>query len=119
MSIEEKERKNELTVCGCVACGCVDANECKKKEKKEKKENYSKWVHADANALRANANECKEKRRKKKKTYLEWEHADGNVLCADGLVCRWCCMQMGCMGTWMVVAAEMVGADECKKKTKK
>ena len=23
------------------------------------------------------------------------------------------------MGTWMVVAAEMVGADECKEKTKK
>ena len=32
MSVEEKERKNELTV-----CGCADANECKKKEKKEKK----------------------------------------------------------------------------------
>ena len=26
MSVEEKERKSELT-----ACGCVDANECKKK----------------------------------------------------------------------------------------
>ena len=112
-----------------------------KKEKKEKrKENYSEWVHADANALCADANECKKKRRKKKK--LTWNgsmqtgmrcvrmvlHVDGlacgwscmqMVLRADGLACRWCCMQMGCMGTWMVVAAEMVGADECKKKTKK
>ena len=25
---------------------------------------------------------------------------------------------MGCMGTWMVVAVEMVGTDECKEKTK-
>ena len=78
---------------------------------------------------------AKKKEKKEKKTYLEWEHADGNalrvdglacgwscvqmVLCADGVACGWCCMRMGCMGTWMVVAAEMVGADECKKKTKK
>ena len=27
-------------------------------------------------------------------------------------------MRMGCMGMWMVVAVEMVGADECKEKTK-
>ena len=94
MSIEEKERKNELTVCGCVVCGCADANECKKKEKKEKKENYSEWVHADANALRANANECKEKRRKKKKLTWNGSMQTGMrcvwmVLHADGVACGW------------------------------
>ena len=52
MSVEEKERKNELT-----ACGCADANECKKKEKKEKK-TYSEWGHADANALHADGVVC-------------------------------------------------------------
>ena len=41
------------------------------------------------------------------------------VLRADGVACGWCCVRMRCMGTWMVVAAEMVGADECKEKTKK
>ena len=85
------------------------------KKREQKKKNYSEWVHANVNALRANANECKKKRRKKKK--LTWNgsmqtgmrcvwmvlHADGlacgwccvrMVLHADGVVCGWCCVRM-------------------------
>ena len=115
----------------------VDANECKKKEKKEKK-TYLEWEHADANVLRADGLACRWS------CVQMVLHADGlacgwscmwmvlradgvacgwccvrMVLCADGVVCGWCCMRMRCMGTWMVVAAEMVGTDECKEKTKK
>ena len=100
----------------------------KKREEIKKKKTYSEWGHADANALlrmalRADANECKKKRRKKK---LTWNGGIQTrmrcvrmVLRADGVACGWCCVQTRCMGTWMVVAAEMVGTDECKEKTKK
>ena len=78
MSVEEKERKNKLT-----ACGCADANECKKKRRKKR----------NLLGMGACRHEC--------------------------IACGWCCMRMRCMGTWMVIAAEMVGMDECKEKTKK
>ena len=79
--------------------------------------------------LRADANECKKKEKKKKNLLgmgacrreciaCGWSCV-WMVLHADGLACGWCCVWMRCMGTWMVVAAEMVGADECKEKTKK
>ena len=76
-----------------------------KKEKKEKTEKNSEWGHADANALHANANECKKKREERKENLLgmgacRWEciacgwSCMWMVLRADGVVCRWCCMRM-------------------------
>ena len=92
MSVEEKERKNELT-----ACGCADANECKKREERKKKLTRNGGMQTRMccmwMALRADANECK-KKEKKKKTYLEWGHTDANALRADGVACGWCCMRM-------------------------
>ena len=76
MSVEEKERKNELT-----ACGCADANECKKKEKKEKKKNLLGMGACKRECVAADGVAC------------GW-CCVRMVLHADGVACGWCCVRM-------------------------
>ena len=98
MSIEEKERKNELTVCGCVARGCADANECKKKRRKKKKKITPNGCMQTR--MRCVPMPMSAKKREEKKK-LTWNGSMQTGMCCvwmvlhvDGVACGWCCVQM-------------------------